>query len=180
MSDTNEPIPTHPPSPPNVRVKVGDYEAALYPGFVRKITVWNDKLEPTVLYEQGKNDVDPVFYLPPGYTKPWSTNTLEFVRPGPRRIVVQVEDAHQQIDRIEVYLKGDAAATRAGATADAARVIQAGADAQVETSATIRLPRPPRLIDGGEDPPPPPPPPPGGVVLVVEDGPVLCPPACPT
>lgn len=168
MSDTNEPIPTHPPSPPNVRVKVGDYEAALYPGFVRKLTVWNEKLEPTVLYEQGKDDVDPVFYLPPGYTKPWSTNTLEFVRPGPLRIVLQVEDAHQQIDRIEVYLKGDAP------------VSVAGVEAQVETSATIRLPRLPRLIGEGEDPPPPPPPPPGGVVLVVEDGPVLCPPACPS
>lgn len=173
MSDTNEPIPTHPPSNPNVRVKVGDYEAALYPGFVRKLTVWNDKLEPTVLYEQGKDDVDPVFYLPPGYTRPWSTNTLEFVRPGPRRILVQVEDADQQIDRIVVYLKGDTAV----AGADAARVTDAGAEARVETSTTIRLPQ---LSGEGEDPPPPPPPPPGGVVLVVEDGPVLCPPACPT
>jgi hypothetical protein len=170
MSDTNEPIPTHPPSNPNVRVKVGDYEAALYPGFVGKLSVWNDKLEQTVLYEQGKDGQEPVFYLPPGYTKPWSTSTLEFVRPGPRRIVLQVEDAHQQIDRIEVFLKGDAPSA------------VAGVDARVETSATIRPPRLPRLIGEGEgeDPPPPPPPPPGGVVLVVEDGPVLCPPACPT
>jgi hypothetical protein len=160
MSDTNEPIPVHPPSNPNRTADRDGYRAAFYPGFVRKLSVWAEGGKQTVLYEQPTEGGDSRFYLPPGYTKPWAASTLEFTRPSGRRIVLQVEDPHQQIDRIEVYLKGEAAVSATGA--------------QVEVNGGVKVPR---LV--GEDPPPPVPPAEGGVVLVVEDGPVLCPPACP-
>jgi hypothetical protein len=160
MSDTSQTIPVHPPSNPNRTVDRDGFRASFYPGFVRRLSVWSEGGSNTVLYEQPLEGPDSRFFLPPGYTRPWACSTVEFSRPDGRRLVLQVEDPHQQIDRIEVYLKGDAAASPK--------------EAQVEVSGTVKLPR---LV--GEDPPPPVPPAGGGVVLVVEDGPVLCPPACP-
>lgn len=158
MSDTNETIPTRPPSNPNKTVDKDGYRASFYPGFVRKMSVWPDGGSQQVLYEQPREGPDSHFFLPPGFTRPWASSTVEFSRPDGHRIVLQVEDPHQQIDRIEVYLKSDA---------PGARQLEAG------VSATAKLPR---LV--GEDPPPPTPPS-GGIVLVLEDGPVLCPPMCP-
>ena len=165
MSDTYEPIPTHPPSNPNKTADKNGYWSRFYPGFVRRLSVWAEDGSQTLLYEQ---PADEPFYLPPGYTRPWASSTVELVRPDGRRLVLQVEDAHQQIDRIEVYLKGDGVkdARAAADTGKAVRRKGGGKEARIQK-------------DTGRGSTPPPPPPPGGVVLVIEDGPVLCPPACP-
>jgi hypothetical protein len=152
MSDTNEPIPTCPPSNPNKIVDKDGYRASFYPGFVSRLLVRDPATSlDTELYQQTE-----VFCLPPGYRKPWPTSTLEFSRPDGRRIVLQIEDPHQQIGRIEVHLKNtDAAPVRRDLVK---RVMQEG-DALLGTE-----PAPP------EEP---------ELILICEDGPVLCPPICP-
>lgn len=104
----------------------------------------------TELYKQ-----DDTFYLPPGYEKPWPCSTLEFDTPDGRRFVLQIDDPGQQIGRIEVHLKapGDA---------------RTGEPPQVPGAVDSLLGEP---SPGCED---------GRLVLILEDAPVLCPPACPT
>ena len=148
MSDTSQSFPNWPPSNPNGKAEKNGYSARFYPGFVRRLIVRAPDGTETELYKQAET-----FFLPPGTNKPWPISGLEFVRPDGRRLVLQIEDPDQQIDRIEIHLKGS------GATP------------------------PPLVgeTDGlaAEDPGSPPPPPPGEV-LVCEDGAVLCPPWCPT
>lgn len=146
MSDTNQSFPNWPPSNPNGKAEKGGYSARFYPGFVRRLAVRSPDGTETELYRQSET-----FFLPPGTNRPWPTSAVEFVRPDGRRLVLQIEDPDQQIDRIEVHLKGNGAS-----------VVPIG-----ETDG---------LTPSGEDPPPPPPP---GEVLICEDGVVLCPPMCP-
>lgn len=154
MSGTSEPIPNHPPSNPSKTVEVDGYRATFYPGFVRTLTVRTDDGKEIPLYDQARNPEDKVFYLPPGVTKPWPCSTVEFTRPGGMRVLLQINADYQQVDRIEVRLN-------AGNTSGA-RIKTGLVDAGLS-------------LGEGEDPPPPAPP----CVLVIEDGPVLCPPACP-
>lgn len=147
MSGTNPTFPNRPPSNPNQRVEQNGYSARFYPGFVRRLALRAPDGTETELYRQSET-----FFLPPGADKPWPTSALEFVRPDGRRLVVQIEDPDQQIDRIEIHLKGSGATPAPlGAEMDA--------------------------LSSMDDGPPPPPPP--GEVLVCEDGVVLCPPWCP-
>ena len=103
----------------------------------------------TELYRQ-----DTTFCLPPGFKKPWPSSTLEFSRPDGRRVVLQIEDSHQQIGRIEIHLKDTPG---------------------VEPGLVQRIVEDPDRLLGGD----PPPPQESDIVLIVEDGPVLCPPICP-
>jgi hypothetical protein len=145
MSDTNQTF-SNPPSNPNAMVQKDGYSARFYPGFVRRLAVRSPEGTETELYRQSGT-----FFLPPGFDKPWATSTLEFVRPDGRRLVLQIEDPDQQIDRIEVHLKG-----------------KDGTPAPV-------MGEPDAMAPADEEPPPPPP----GEVLICEDGAVLCPPWCP-
>lgn len=153
MSDTNETFPTRPPSNPNRSVDKDGFRASFYPGFVRRLAIRKPDNTVEELYNQGTD----TFFLPPGFTRPWASSTLEFARPDGRRIVLQVEDPHRQIDRIEVYLKGDDTAT--------VQMQAEGEVAGIGVGAGV----------GGDASPIPP----GGLVLICEDGPVLCPPICP-
>jgi hypothetical protein len=148
MSDTNEPIHC-PPSNPNKTVDKDGYRASFYPGFVSRLAVRDAAGQVTELYRQ-----DTVFCLPPGYKKPWPSSTLEFSRPDGRRVVLQIEDSHQQIGRIEIHLKDTPG---------------------VEPGLVERIVKDPDRLVGGD----PPPPHESDIVLIVEDGPVLCPPICP-
>lgn len=148
MSSTNETIPTHPPSNPNKTVDVAGYRANFYPGFVRRLAVQDPSGGVTELFRQTET-----FFLPPGYKKPWASSTLEFSRPDGRRLVLQVEDPHQQVERIVVYLKGTGTAT----------VVPLGEEGAAQLSTTY----PPPADEDGE-------------ILICDDGPVLCPPICPT
>jgi hypothetical protein len=151
MSDTNEPISTCPPSNPIKIVDKDGYRASFYPGFVSRLAVRDAAGMETELYMQ-----EAPFCLPPGYKKPWPTSTLEFSRPDGRRIVLQIEDPHQQIGRIEVHLKDSSTS-----------VVRSELVQRItgETEATL-----------SSEPPPPEEP---DLVLICEDGPVLCPPWCP-
>lgn len=153
MSDTNRTNYNCPPSNPDKRVEKDGYRAGFYPGFVRRLAVRDEKGTVVDLYEQ---DPKVPFCLPPGVGKPWPCSTVEFVRPSGRRISLTIDDAEQQIDRIEIHLKA-AVAPLPGTEAGLA----------VQVDAVL-----------GEDPPPPQPDDPP-VVVVIEDGPVLCPPMCP-
>lgn len=153
MSDTNESLPC-PPSNPNKTVDKDGYRASFYPGFVSRLAVRDAAGLETDLYRQ-----ETAFCLPPGYKKPWPNSTLEFSRPDGRRIVLQIEDSHQQIGRIEIHLKD------AGVPA-----VRPGLVKRIVGDADGLL--------GGEPPPPEEPDEPD-IVLIVEDGPVLCPPWCP-
>lgn len=106
MSDTESPVPTHPPSNPDKSVEKDGYRAQFYPGFVRRLAVRGPDGD-VELYDQGGEP----FILPPGDTDPWPSSTLEFVRPDGRRVLLQIDDPDRQIGRIEVYLKGDGAMT---------------------------------------------------------------------
>lgn len=149
MSVTNEPFPC-PPSNPNKSVDRDGYRASFYPGFVSRLTVRDAAGLETDLYQQ-----DTVFCLPPGYNKPWPNSTLEFSRPDGRRIVLQIDDPHQQIGRIEIHLKDTP-----GAQPNLVRRIVKDGDHLLDS-------QPPTSPDEQ------------GIVLIVEDGPVLCPPICP-
>jgi hypothetical protein len=138
MSDTSQSFPNWPPSNPNGKAEKDGYSARFYPGFVRRLAVRAPDGTETELYKQSET-----FFLPPGTRKPWPISGLEFVRPDGRRLVLQVEDPDQQIDRIEIHLKGSGGATPAP-IGDAELLAPAG-----ETPA-------------GEDPPPAPP----GEVLI--------------
>jgi len=155
MSDTRTTFPMHEPSNPTVIVEKDGYRASLYPGFVRRLAVLKDGVE-TDLYNQ---DPNVPFYLPPGSDKPWPSNVLEFSAPSPeRRILLQIDDPGQAIGRIEVQFKKPEA-VKPGS-------LLSGVGEAVESL----LGDPP--CNGGE----------GEVdfTLVIEDAPVLCPPACPT
>lgn len=103
----------------------------------------------TELYRQDENVP---FYLPPGYDKPWPSSTLEFSSQSPGcRIQLQIDDPGQQIGRIEVQFKGGA-----------------GALLPLEGEAVDPLVGDSPCLEGE-----------GNLVLVIEDAPVLCPPACP-
>jgi hypothetical protein len=147
MSDPIQAFSNHPPSNPNGRAEKDGFKASFYPGFVRRLAVRGADGAETELYRQSET-----FYLPPGFDKPWSSSTLEFTRPDGRRIVLQLEDPDQQIDRIEIHFKGNGTA---------GFVPIGGYSGDLSPSG---------------DPPPPPPP---GEVLICEDGVVLCPPICP-
>jgi hypothetical protein len=157
MSDTGQTSSTHPPSNPSKTVDKDGYRASFYPGFIGRLAVRSPEKE-VELYQQ-----EEVFYLPPGYTKPWPTSTLEFSGPDGRRFVLQIDDPHQQIGRIEVHLKDP------------------------DAPPLMRKLRP--GVVGHSDPgyPDPEPPPPssygdpfgGGLIVIAEDGVVLCPPICP-
>lgn len=149
MSDTNQSFPTWPPSNPNGKAEKDGYSARFYPGFVRRLAVRGPDGTETELYNQH----DKPFFLPPGHQKPWATSTLELVRPDGRRLVLHIEDPDQQIDRIEVHLKG-----------------------KDHGGVAVPLMEMDGLAPSGDSPPPPPPP---GEVLICEDGVVLCPPMCP-
>lgn len=151
MSDTHTTFPMHEPSNPTLIVEKDGYRASFYPGFVRRLAVRKDGVE-TDLYRQ--NEKEP-FYLPPGYDKPWPSSVLEFsASSGERRILLQIDDPGQQIGRIEVQFKGTGDGRPDGL------LPRAGAAAGA-------------LVDN-------PPCAEGEFVLVIEDAPVLCPPACPT
>jgi len=145
MSDISETIPNLPPSNPNKTVDVDGYRASFYPGLVKRLAVRTTKGE-VDLYRQ--NEKEP-FVLPPGRTKPWPASTLEFVRPDGRRLLLQFDDPHRQIDRVEVHLKAPSTGREDGGV----------------VAYSDPLPRPP-----GDD---------GKIVLVLEDQAVLCPPVCP-
>lgn len=151
MSDPNQTISSCKPSPPTERVEKDGYSACFYPGFVRRLVVLDEKGVETELYQQSS-----VYCLPPGAVKPWPSSTLEFTRPDGRRIALLIEDPHQQIDRIEVRLK-----------APGAEPVRYASVQQVLGDAAPME---------GEPPPPEEP----GITLVCEDGPVLCPPWCPS
>lgn len=102
MNDTESSVPVHPPSDPNKSVEKDGYRARFYPGFVRRLAVLGPDGD-VELYDQGGEP----FILPPGYTQPWPSSTLEFVRPDGRRVLLQIDDPDRQIDRIEVHLKSD-------------------------------------------------------------------------
>ena len=146
MSDTEKSFSTPEPSKPDVHVEKDGYSASFYGGFVRQLTVRKGTTE-TVLYRQ-----EGIFYLPPGWDKPWPSSTLHFTRPDGARISLQIENPGEQIGRIEIHLKDKS-------TPPLAAVRESG------------------MSTLGEDPPPPE----DGddTVLIVEDGPVLCPPMCP-
>lgn len=156
MSDTNEPIPC-PPSNPNKTVDKDGYRASFYPGFVSRLAVRDAAGLETELFRQTE-----IFCLPPGYKRPWPNSTLEFARPDGRRIVLQIDDAHQQIGRIEIHLKDSA-----GAQPGLVKRMVKDADSLLGTTSSLL---------GGEPRPEPEEP---DIVLIVEDGPVLCPPWCP-
>jgi hypothetical protein len=145
MSDPNQAFPTWPPSNPNGRAEKNGFRASFYPGFVRRLAVRSPDGTETELYRQSET-----FFLPPGQNKPWATSTVEFTQPDGRRIVLQMDDPDQLVDRIEIHFK-------AGGSAGAVPIATPG-DALFK----------------GE-----PPAAEGGVVLVLEDGVVLCPPLCP-
>lgn len=151
MSDTQKTFPMHPPSDPNKTVEKDGYRASFYPGFVRRLAVQQDGIE-TELYLQHD-----VFYLPPGYDKPWPCSTLELSTPDGRRFVLQIDDPGQQIGRIEVHLK----------TPQEAKARPELLPRTTETDSLSSDP-PPCGRDGE-----------GRLVLILEDAPVLCPPVCP-
>ena len=100
MTDPGLPkLPLLPPSSPRECVNVGGYDVCFYPGFVRRLTLVNPDGTETPGYEQKAP-----FVLPPGQVKPWPSSTIE-VRGNGASIMVQVSDAGQQIDRIEISLK---------------------------------------------------------------------------
>lgn len=153
MSDTSTTIPMHEPSNPTLVVEKDGYRASFYPGFVRRLAVRKDGVE-TELYLQ--NEKEP-FYLPPGYDKPWPSSVLEFSAPSPeRRILLQIDDPGQQIGRIEVQFKGPVPTPVGGQVPRVPGAVDSLLDG-------------PRCVEGE-----------GHLVLVIEDAPVLCPPACPT
>jgi hypothetical protein len=152
MSDTNASFPIHEPSNPNVRVEKDGYKAAFYGGFVSRLAVRTAETE-TELYNQ-----DRIFYLPPGREKPWPCSTLAFVGPDGRRFELQIDDPDQQIGKIEIHLKDS------GNTGPRRELVQ-------RLLGTVK---------GYEDADPPPAEEEGGrLVVILEDAPVLCPPACP-
>lgn len=101
MKEHGPPRPPHlPPSPPLEHVNVDGYEVSFYPGFVRRLTLVSPDGGERTAYEQKSP-----FVLPPGQNKPWPSSTLE-VRGHGTHVMVQVHDAGQDIDRIEISLKG--------------------------------------------------------------------------
>lgn len=151
MSDTNASFPTHEPSNPNVRVEKDGYRAAFYGGFVSRLAVRTAETE-TELYTQ-----DEIFYLPPGREKPWPSSTLSFVGQDGRRFELQIDDPDQQIGKIEIHLKSPrAAGPRRELVQRLLGTVKGFADADP----------PPVDVDAE-------------VVVILEDAPVLCPPACP-
>lgn len=103
MSDSDPFVQKHAPSPSREVRKVGGYEAAFYPGFVRKLTAHADG-SATVVYEQEKGVP---FYLPAGENKPWHFSEISFSDLARnRRFRLYVDDPHQEIERIEVVFKG--------------------------------------------------------------------------
>lgn len=147
MSDTEKSFSTPEPSEPDIHVEKDGYSASFYGGFVRQFTVRKGSTE-TVLYKQ-----EGIFYLPPGWDKPWPSSTLHFTRPSGASISLQIDNPGEQIGRIEIHLKE-------------------------ESTPPLATVQGMEMGTFGEDPPPPPE---GGddTVLIVEDGPVLCPPMCP-
>lgn len=145
MSDPNQAFPTRPPSNPNGRAEKDGFKASFYPGFVRRLAVRSPDGTETELYRQSET-----FFLPPGQNKPWATSTVEFTRPDGRRIVMQMDDPDQLVDRIEIHFKANASA-RAVPLGEAGDALFGGDPPSTEA----------------------------GVVLVMEDGVVLCPPLCP-
>lgn len=89
---------TRPPSNPRECVSAGGYEICFYPGFVRRLTLVQDGTE-TRAYEQTGS-----FILPPGQLKPWPSSTLT-VRGNGVDVMLQLNDAGQQVDRMEIVLK---------------------------------------------------------------------------
>jgi hypothetical protein len=87
-------------SPPQECVHVDGYDVCFYPGFVRRLTLVAADGRKTTAYEQKS-----AFVLPPGQDKPWPSSTLE-VRGNGTHVMVHVHDAGQQIDHIEIALKG--------------------------------------------------------------------------
>lgn len=153
MSDTKASIPNHEPSPPNVHVEKDGYAADFYGGFVSRLAVKSGETV-TELYNQEK-----IFYLPPGREKPWACSTLSFVAPGGQRFELQIDDPDQQIESIEVRLKSPTAS-------------RARRDLVERLAGTVQgyqTQDPPPAAGDGEK----------GLVVICEDGPVLCPPACP-
>lgn len=101
MSDRGASRHSHlPPSPARECVHVDGYEVCFYPGFVRRLALVSPDGTETTAYEQQRP-----FVLPPGQTKPWPTSALE-VRGHGTHVTVQVNDPGQEIDRIEIALKG--------------------------------------------------------------------------
>lgn len=89
-----------PPSAQRECVQVEGYEVCFYPGFVRRLALVSPDGSETTAYEQKSP-----FVLPPGHNKPWPTSALE-VRGHGTHVLVQVSDPGQEIDRIEISLKG--------------------------------------------------------------------------
>jgi hypothetical protein len=164
MSDTNTTIPNCQPSNPNGRVEKDGYKAGFYPGFISRLAVRDATGVETELYLQSQ-----VFCLPPGSQKPWPMSTLEFTRPDGRRIMLQVDDPDQQIERIEVRLRGTSTPL----------VRQELVDHVQKTSGTVLKNIQPTAPSAGEGDTPSTGEGDDGVVLICEDGPVLCPPICP-
>lgn len=101
MSDTGASVPHNlPPSRPRECVSAAGYEACFYPGFVRRLALVDPAGAETVMYEQ-----QTAFVLPPGQAKPWPSSQLE-IRGNGVEVMLQIHDAGQQIDRIEIVLKG--------------------------------------------------------------------------
>lgn len=100
MDDSGATIyPSLPPSNPRGRASADGYEAAFYPGFVRRLSLVSPDGRETVMYEQRSP-----FVLPPGQLKAWPTSTFE-LRGNGRNLQLQLNDPEQQVDRIEIVLK---------------------------------------------------------------------------
>jgi hypothetical protein len=164
MSNTSEPFSVNPPSNPNGAAEKNGFRASFYPGFVSRLAVLGTDGVVTELYQQGGKE-NP-FFLPPGVTRPWPTSTLAITGPDGNRIALQIEDPGQQIGRIEIYLKDANGGVRPSAISGGGDVSISGGMGGITGGVTA---------DGD-----PPPPEPGGPVYICEDGPVLCPPMCPT
>jgi hypothetical protein len=162
MSNTGGSFSDRKPTDPNGSAERNGYRARFYPGFVRRLAVVGADGSVTELYDQ--KDAGGYFFLPDNETQPWPASTLAI--DGPEgSISLQIEDPGHQIGRIEIYLKGTEGRTRASAFASGGAALGA---------ADLTDPA------GVSDPPPPEPEPGTGPVYICEDGPVLCPPMCPT
>ena len=101
MKEHRSPRPPHLPSSATREcVRVDGYEVCFYPGVVRRLTLVSPGGETTTAYEQKS-----AFVLPPGQDKPWPSSTLE-VRGNGAHVMVMVHDGGQDVDRIEITLKG--------------------------------------------------------------------------
>lgn len=102
MGDTNTTIVQQwPPSPSRECRTVDGWTACFYPGFVRRLSVAENGVERTVVYEQ-----EGAFFLPAGADLPWTTSQVE-VSGGPndRKVALMVDDPQREIESIVIRFK---------------------------------------------------------------------------